>query len=177
MGKKLESYKTEPMYFQLKPEDEPLTKAALGMGDWLLAHPSTTEEQKTAILLLQEGLRRLPAMTPGLDAEYGFSIVADEGVLVGLYRSWQVSLYPPGNLDITSLYTPFPYPSDQQEWYELAHEMMAHELSFEIRAGKSHNIGTYYFEEWIAEVGSPELHLKDGVHLEIEAEMRDVTAK
>lgn len=62
------------MEFQIKPEDEPLIQAAIGMGDWLLAHPDTTEEQKQAIVLLQDGLRHLPAIMPGLDAAYGFEI-------------------------------------------------------------------------------------------------------
>jgi len=83
------------MEFQIKLEDKPLIQAAIGMGDWLLAHPDTTEEQKQAIVLLQEGLRRLPAVTPGLDADYGFSIVAAEDAVVGIDRSWSVSLHPP----------------------------------------------------------------------------------
>jgi len=43
------------MKFHLKPQDESLIKAALGLGDWLLAYPGTTQEQKAAILLLQNG--------------------------------------------------------------------------------------------------------------------------
>ena len=41
--------------FHLKPQDESLIKAALGLGDWLLAYPGTTQKQKAAILLLQNG--------------------------------------------------------------------------------------------------------------------------
>ena len=157
------------MDFQLKLQDDPLIRAALGLGDWLLVYPDTTEEQKTAVFLLQDGLRRLPAVTPGLDAEYGFRIIAADEALTGIDRSWRVNLYPPCNLDITNCYTPFPYPTDEDEWMELVHEMMAHELFFEIEAGKPHDIGTYYFEEWIAEVGSPASLLTEGYHLEIEA--------
>ena len=43
------------MKFHLKPQDESLIKAALGLGDWLLAYPGTTQKQKAAILLLQNG--------------------------------------------------------------------------------------------------------------------------
>lgn len=52
---------------------------------------------------------------------------------------------------------------------ELVHEMMALELFYEIQAGKPHNIDTYYFEEWIAEVASPEPNSTDEFRLEIEA--------
>lgn len=38
--------------FHLKPQDEPLIKAALGLGDWLLAYSGTPQEQKAATLLL-----------------------------------------------------------------------------------------------------------------------------
>ena len=43
------------MKFHLKPQDESLIKAALCLGDWLLAYPGTTQEQKAVILLLQNG--------------------------------------------------------------------------------------------------------------------------
>ncbi len=157
------------MEFQIKPEDEPLIQAAIGMGDWLLAHPDTTKEQKQAIVLLQDGLRRLPAVTPGLNADYGFSIAATEDAVTGIDRGWSVSLYPPCNLDIGNYYTPFPYPEGEKEWMELVHEMMAHELFYEIQAGKSCHDGTYYYDEWITEAGSPELYLKDGARLVIDA--------
>jgi hypothetical protein len=157
------------MEFQIKPEDEPLIQAAIGMGDWLLAHPDTTEEQKQAIVLLQDGLRRLPAVTLGLNADYGFSIISADDAVVGLNRSWSVSLYPPYRLDIGNCYNPFPYPEGDEDYMALVHKMMAHELFYEIEAGKPNNIGTYYYEEWIAEVASPEPYLKQGYRLEIEA--------
>lgn len=151
------------MEFQIKPEDEPLIQAAIGMGDWLLAHPDTTKKQKQAIVLLQDGLRRLPTVTPGLDAAYWFEVVTGEHEPVGLFRSWEVSLSPPGILEIFSIYTPYPYPDDVQD-------KMQFELRFRLDAGQPNHGDVFYAGEWIAEVSSPEQFLQEGVSFEIEAE-------
>lgn len=150
------------MEFQIKPEDEPLIQAAIGMGDWLLAHPDTTEDQKQAIVLLQEGLRRLPAVTPGLDAAYGFEIWTGEHEPVGLDRAWEVTLYPPGILEIFSIYTPHPYPADIQD-------MTQFELMFRLEAGQPNFADVFYADEWITEVNAPEAFLQDGAGFEIDA--------
>lgn len=54
------------MDLQLDSWDESLIKAALGLGDWLLAYPGTTQEQKAAVLLLQNGSSKDFAQVPEL---------------------------------------------------------------------------------------------------------------
>ena len=52
------------MNFQLKPQDLPLIEAAIGLGDWLAGAPGHHAGAEGGDLLLQDGLRRLPAVTP-----------------------------------------------------------------------------------------------------------------
>jgi len=37
------------MRFDLRPEDHALIGTALDFGDWLAAHPATTDDQRAAI--------------------------------------------------------------------------------------------------------------------------------
>jgi GrpB-like predicted nucleotidyltransferase (UPF0157 family) len=37
------------MRFDLRPEDHALIETALDFGDWLAAHPATTDDQRAAI--------------------------------------------------------------------------------------------------------------------------------
>jgi len=159
------------MKYDLRAEDWPLIEAAIRLGDWLVSQPEVTEEQQKAIRCLQSALRRLPEASPGVDVEYGFSAVIGEGYYVemkedeweGLYRSWGVSMFPPGLLEIFSIYTPHP----EVDYFE----QMAHELEFALKAGEpNERVGDFYYQEWIAEVSDPGQFRKEGVHFEIEAE-------
>jgi hypothetical protein len=127
------------MRFNLRPEDYRLVNAAITCGDSLAAHPLATSEQAHIIGVLQRALRRLPEESPGVDGEYGFSIVPERPE--GIERSWTVSLSrprkvtAPGRLEIFNTYTTLP-DGDLRDG--------KHEISVRFIAG----VPTRYIERW-----------------------------
>jgi len=135
------------MDYRLRPQDEALIRAALDLGDWILAQPETTKAQRRAVTALQEALRQLPAAPPPIVAEYGFEVRWEPpDATSGLYRAWRVSLSPAG-LEIFSVYSP-----DEKIEYE---DKLAHELNFWLRPARLSRHDGYNTDLWIDEVRDP----------------------
>jgi hypothetical protein len=133
------------LQFQLLPAEQALLASAVALGDWLLAQPETTRQQKKIIELLQKALRVIPELPTGIAAEYGFHFrTLNEDSL--LYRAWRVALSAAG-LEIYSVYTP-----DQP--IEIR-EKMSHELNFWIKPGETSGHDGHYLAQWIEEVRDP----------------------
>jgi hypothetical protein len=151
----------EPLY-TVRKDDEPLLRAALGLGDWLLAQNGVSRQQRKAIVALQEALRALPG-TPSLTiAEYGFHARWESADGRGLYRAWRVALSPSG-LEIYSVYSP-----DEKIEFE---EKVAHELNFWQRPAHPATHDGFYYGEWIDEVGDPDRFRKDAAVFGMMAEI------
>lgn len=136
----------EPLY-TLRPEDEPLLSAALGLGDWILAQNDVSRKQKKAVGALQDALRSVPGTPPPLIAEYGFHARWAQPDGTGLYRAWRVALSPSG-IEIYSVYSP-----DEKIEFE---DKVAHELNFWQRPSHPASHDGFYYEEWIGEVADPD---------------------
>lgn len=148
------------MKFDIRPEDWPLITAAVCLGDWLADFKGATAEQVKAIRSLQAVLRRLPEVSPGENAEYGFKAWTGEKEPPRLFREWCV--YMNRNVvEIFSNYIPFP---EVDVW-----EQMDHELAFYLRVGDQNKNSTFYYDEWIKEVSNPDAFRKAGYYFEIEA--------
>lgn len=134
------------MMYAIRPEDERLIEAAIGLGDWIVAQPGITVAQRAAVEALQDALRGLPSVPPPMVAEYGFHVRTEPAPGKGLYRAWRVSLSPSG-LEIYSVYSP-----DEPIEFE---EKVSHELNFWLRPSRPCGHDGYYFKEWIEEVSDP----------------------
>jgi hypothetical protein len=152
-----------PLY-TLRTDEEPLLRAALGLGDWLLAQSGVSRQQKKAIAALQEALRSLPGTPPPMVAEYGFHARWESADGSGLYRAWRVALSPSG-LEIYSVYSP-----DTSIEFE---DKVANELNFWQRPSHAPTHDGFYYDEWIAEVGDPDRFRSDAAVFGILAELDD----
>jgi hypothetical protein len=154
------------MDYLLRPQDETLIRAALALGDWILAQPKVTRQNRRAVAALQDALRALPAAPPPMIAEYGFHARWDppdgKG---GLYRAWRVSLSPAG-LEIFSVYSP-----DEKIEYE---DKLSHELNFWLRPAQLSRHDGYYVAEWMEEASNPERFRADGALFGYMAELEAV---
>jgi len=148
------------MKFDIRPQDWPLITAAVGLGDWLANFKDATKEQVEAIRSLQAALRRLPEVSPGLNAEYGFRVWTGENELQWLAREWCVSMSRK-KIEIFSNYVPYP---EVDIW-----EMMDRELEFYLGAGDQNKNSTFYYDEWIKEVSNPAAFQTEGCQFAIEA--------
>ena len=154
---------TAVLKYDIRPQDEALVEAAIGLGDWILAQESTTRAQRRAVVSLQKALRGLPwAEGTAETIEYGFHVRTDPPDGRGLYRAWRVMMGPSG-LEIFSVYSP-DAPIDIESKGE-------RELNLWIRPDRTNAHDGYYYEEWMAEVARPEqFRLPDtlfGIHAEV----------
>jgi hypothetical protein len=151
------------MDYLLRPQDEALIRAALDLGDWILAQRETTRAQRRAVTALQEALRELPAAPRPIVAEYGFEVRWDppdgKG---GLYRAWRVSLSPAG-LEIFSVYSP-----DEKIEYE---DKLSHELNFWLRPARESRHDGYNCDLWMEEVRDPARFRGNGALFGVVAEL------
>lgn len=133
------------MPFDYHLAHRPLVDAAIRFGDWLLTLNPTTVE-RAVIRAMQGALGRLPSETPNLDAAYAFEI--REGAVGDgprLFRSWNVAYYPLGTIEIFSIYTPFPRPTD-------IFEEVDREMSLYWEANTPQSPTPEYWARWIREV-------------------------
>lgn len=149
------------MPYVLRPQDESLIRAALELGDWILAQREVSRSQRKAILALQDALRGLPALPAPMVAEYGFHVRRESPDGKGIYRAWRVSLSPAG-IEIFSVYSP-----DEKIEYE---DKLSHELNYWLRPDRESKHDGFYCEEWMAEVRSPEQFRENGALFGIMAE-------
>jgi hypothetical protein len=141
----------EPLY-SLRPDDEPLLIAALGLGDWILAQSRVSRQQEKAVGAIQDALRSLPGTPPPMIAEYGFHARYESLDGKGLYRAWRVALSPSG-IEIYSVYSP-----DEKIEFE---EKVSHELYFWQRPSHPATNDGFYYAEWIDEVADPDRFRQD----------------
>lgn len=141
------------MSYVLRPLDQSLIRAALGLGDWIQAQSELSKSQRRAVAALQDALRALPQTPPPIVAEYGFHVRWESPDGNGLYRAWRVSLSPAG-LEIFSVYSP-----DEKIEYE---DKLAHELNYWLRPARECKHDGFYFQEWIEEVSRPERFRENG---------------
>jgi len=152
---------TGPLY-TIRPDDERLLRAAIALGDWILARDGTTRRQKDAVKRLQDALRELPGTPPPIIAEYGFHVryeTALDGR--GLYRAWRVALSPSG-IEIYSVYSP-----DEGIDFE---DKVARELNFWQRPHRPASSDGTYFDEWIEEVSDPDRFMEGSAMFGVMAE-------
>lgn len=78
--------------YDIRPEEEKLIQAAIGLGEWLAAQPESTAPQRAAIVQMLAFLRNLPAPPPaGLHGEFGFEFVHNN-LDIGHGGAWSVSV-------------------------------------------------------------------------------------
>ena len=66
--------------YDIRPDEEKLIRAAIGLGEWLASQAEATEPQKAAIAQMLAFLRNLPAPPPpGLHGEFGFEFAHPNG--------------------------------------------------------------------------------------------------
>ncbi len=132
--------------FDTRPQEEELIVAALDLGDWLLLQPELARKDRDIIERAETALRRLPDVTPDLDAEYGFAVRSPfrDGEL---YRSWAVGICP-SSLEIFSIYSPDPR---VDIWEEINSE-----LHFYLEPGCPNQHTPSRYKQWMAEVRAAE---------------------
>lgn len=146
--------------FVIRPEHEPLVKAAIGLGDWILREPELTEDERRIVLDLQDALRRLPEDSPGCDLSYGF--VAEWSLPhPEMGRGWYVALDPLEGLQFFSVFNSPDLSSPEQA---------ARELSFALRPDWTGPVDDYYQAEWIAEVSDSDRFRREGATLSLDVE-------
>jgi hypothetical protein len=152
--------RTEPLY-TVRPEDEPLLRAAIGLGDWIVAQRGVSRKQKRAVAALQDALRSLPGTPPPMIAEYGFHARWEPPAGDGLYRAWRVALSPSG-IEIYSVFSP-----DEKIEFE---DKVARELNFWQRPARPATHDGFFYEQWIEEVSDPNRFRQDAALFECMAE-------
>lgn len=95
-----------------------LINAAIGLGNWFLSLDQLSEQDKQAVKHIQAALEKLPKVSDGTLAMYGFSIEKGDETN-GLVRGWDLSLeyfsHDPerqGGLELFSSFIPLPETTD-----------------------------------------------------------------
>lgn len=165
---------------QLDKAHKPLIKAAVKLGDWLLALDKLTEQDKQAVMSMQQALIKLPKINDGTLAMYGFSIERGNGA-DGLVRGWDISLEyfaddaeQQGGLELFSSYIPMPESTDP----EVLAQKQQNEAYFHWAIGEVCNfIAPAQAERWIKEVSEPKQFMQPDDRLRIELVYRDYYAE
>lgn len=177
--------------FLIHKEEQALIEAAIRLGDWVSAQEGITNEQIEGVKQLQEALRRLPEVTDGLCAEYGFSATdvsveewdGLEPVPEGTERCWNVMYSQARELDgsivsvleIFSIFHPFPL-RYYEEFAGDEMELTVYKRSFQknsdsdIQADQLTDWHIGRIRDWVSSVNAPDLYRKDNVRFEVEAD-------
>lgn len=155
----------------VRPEDQPIIAAAIGLADWLLAQPTLTGNNAQTVRALQDALRSLPTVVVPSVMSYALNVSEGRGD-EGLHREWCVALFAPDpgrtSLEIFSLYNPSPMPSavgDPAFW-----DMVQNEDGFYWDTKQAPRYTADQFARWIEEVRNPDMLFGPGrwVYAEIE---------
>ena len=143
--------KTSP--YDIRNEDKPLIKAAIGFADWLAARPDVTAAQIKAINEMRLFLQRLPAPPPPhLHGEFGFESHADDASLDhGHLGCWTVSV-------CRAMLEIFYIINEESDGF-----------SWELCPGHVNRNDLANANDWIEQVSSPEKLLPAGQHIVIQA--------
>jgi hypothetical protein len=155
----------------LTNDHKPLVKAAVSLGDWLCSLPEVKQSDIELIKTIQTSLSRLPKISDGTLAMFGFSIERGNEQ-AGLVRGWDVSIeyfandpQQQGGLEIFSSYIPLPETTDKSV---LANKKQA-EVYFHWPVGDTCSLITAdQKQQWIEEVTKPEQFLQAGDRLRVE---------
>ncbi|MEX0615446.1 MAG: hypothetical protein WD177_06005 [Methylophaga sp.] len=158
-------------HIQLSEAHQPILKAAIALGNWLLTLDGLSQQDKAAIENVQSALLTLPELKEDTLAMYGFSIERGDSVQ-GLVRGWDISLEyftadpeQQGGLEIFSSYIPIPETTDTQ----LLAQKKRNEVYFHWSIG---DVCSYVPEkqaaQWINDVTDPLQYAQPGDRLRIE---------
>jgi len=155
----------------LTNDHKSLVKAAVFLGDWLCSLPEVNQSDIELIKTIQTSLLRLPKISDGTLAMFGFSIERGNEQ-AGLVRGWDVSIEyfandpeQQGGLEIFSSYIPLPETTDKTV---LANKKQA-EVYFHWPVGDTCSLITADQQnQWIEEVTKPEQFLQAGDRLRVE---------
>ena len=158
-------------HIHLDPSQQGLLDAAIALGDWMQTLPKLTESDMAALRAVQQKLRRLPELSDGTLAMYGFSIESGDEHS-GLVRGWDVSLEYMANdpeqqagLELFSSWLPIP---ESAEAAILA-EKRAKELYFHWPVGDvCCRTDAAKSNAWIEQLQDPHALLSSGDRLRIE---------
>lgn len=153
-----------------------LIQSGIGLGSWLLQFAALSEDDKKAVIAIQDTLKKLPKINDGTLAMLGVSIEnGDEQQ--GLVRGWDISVEffaddpeQQGGLEIFSSYLPIPETTDK----EILAIKKQHEVYFHWPIGDVCNlVKQEQAEKWITEVKQPQALLTSGSRLRAEVVYKD----
>jgi len=158
-------------HIQLSEAHQPILKAAIALGNWLLTLDGLSQQDKTAIENVQSALLTLPVLKEDTLAMYGFSIERGDSEQ-GLVRGWDISLEyfagdpeQQGGLEIFSSYIPIPETTNKQ----LVAQKKRNEVYFHWSMG---DVCSFVPEkqatQWINDVTDPLQYAQPGDLLRIE---------
>lgn len=153
-----------------------LINAAIGLGHWFLSLEQLSEQDKQAVRQIQKALKKLPKISDGTLAMYGFSIEKGDQT-DGLIRGWDMSLEyfsqdpeRQGGLELFSSFIPLPETTDpavltQKKLNEVYFHWPIGDVCAFIKSEQA--------ERWIAETSQPLAFWGEGDTLRIEIVYQD----